>query len=225
MQVNHLVVLVTQVVRALDLSCRSIFLDHLEQTYMWLDQHTKAAEPFLQKCSVNEVTLFLNTEKPHMTPTGDWSWKRAEHILLNSDIDRGYLQYPRVFIKPFQNLLVAGGAVTIDYGKDIESTVALATDEDRQMDLYSNLNRMRRNGICIDVNFSFSLIDDQPLLAHRTYLAAYSPYFMKFFSDPEMGDTRVTVIHVDELYSRRCVEFLLGKTDECLICKRPLIKL
>ena len=192
---------------------------------MWLDQHTDEAKPFLQKCGADEVALFLNTEVPHMTPTRDWSWKRAEHILLNSDIDRGYLQYPRVFIKPFQYLLVAGGAVTIDYGKDVESTVVLATDEDRQTDLYSNLNRMRRNEICIDVNFSFSSINDQPLLAHRTYLAAYSPYFMKLFSDPEMADTKITVIHVDESYSRRCVEFLLGKTNVCLIYKRPLTKL
>jgi len=202
------------------MSCRSIFLDQLEQTYTWLDQHTDEAKPFLQKCSVDEVALFLNTEVPHMTPMGDWSWKMAEHILLNSDIDRGYLQYPRVFIKPFQCLLVAGGAVTIDYGKEIESTVVLATEEDRQMGLYSNLNRMRRNGICIDINFSFNSVDDQPLVAHRTYLAAYSSFFMKLFSDPQ-----VTVIHMDESYSRRCVELLLGKSDMCLIRERPSIRL
>lgn len=204
----------TKVAREVDISCRSILLSHLEQTYSWLNKHTDEAQPFLQKCNADKVALFLNTEVPHMTLMEDWSWKRAEHILLSSDTDREYLQYPRVFIKSFQNLLVAGGAVTIDYGKEIKPTVELSTDKDRHMDLYSNLNCMRRNGICIDVNFSFDSTDDRPLLAHRTYLAAYSSYFMKLFSEPETGEMKVCVIHVDQSYSRRCVELLLGRSDE-----------
>ncbi|KAF5350096.1 hypothetical protein D9756_009164 [Leucocoprinus leucothites] len=191
--VNHLVALATRVAPDVDQSCRSILLDHLEQTYEWLNKHADDAKPFLQKCKTEEHALFLNTEVPHLTPMGNWNWKRAEHILLNSESDREYLQYPRVFIKSFRPLLVAAGAVSIDYGKEVKPSVEETTNEVRHLNLYSTLDRMRRKQICIDVNLCFESAPDKPLHAHRTCLAAYSPYFMKLFSKPETMETRVSL--------------------------------
>ncbi|KAJ3574308.1 hypothetical protein NP233_g1854 [Leucocoprinus birnbaumii] len=206
--VNHLVVLATKVALEVDHTCRSTVLDHLEQTYEWLNKHADDAKPFLEKCKTEGPAIFLNAEKPQITPMDKWTWKRADHIILNSEFDREYLQFPRAFIKPFQPLLIAAGAITIDYGTEEKQTVELPENEDRYSDLCGRLNRMRRNGICVDTSFTFDpTLNEKPLNAHRTYLAAYSPYFMKLFSSTEQAE--MSVVHVDKLFSKHAVEILL----------------
>ncbi|KXN83781.1 Sacsin [Leucoagaricus sp. SymC.cos] len=219
--VKHLVALATKVAYEKDKSCQTILIDHLEQTYEWLNKNAKAAEPFLQKCKADQFALFLNTEVPQLTPMEAWNWKRAEHILLNSEFDREYLQYPRVFIKPYRSLLSAAGAVSMDHGQEIKRSVELPANEDRYTSLCSTLNRMRRNGICTDVEFTFKSSDKKPLHAHRTYLAAYSNYFMQLFSKPDLTKTKSTTIAVDRAYSRRCVELLL---DYAYTSQEPELK-
>lgn len=211
-QVNHLVVLATEV--AEDHARHSTLLDHLEKTYKWLNEHTEAAGPFLTQRTADGIPLFLNVDDPTNTAE-KWKWKAANNILLD-DYDTGFLECPRDFIKPFRNLLIAAGAVSIDYVQDTLTAPVASTDEERQGKLCESFNQMRKNGICTDVWFTFdSPPNENPLHAHRAYLAAYCTYFKDMFSGSfaEAGDaSAMNPIQVRVPgFSRRSVEYVLGK--------------
>ncbi len=195
---------------ALDHPKDRILLDHLKQTYKWLNDHTQEAQRFLLQRS--NISLFLNIDDP-TNDAEDWNWKKAKHILLDN-YDTHHLQCPRDFLKNFHPLLVAAGAVTIDHGPDLKPQHEQSTSDDCLADLSESFDQMRKKGICTDVSFVCSSPDDEPLSAHRGYLAAYSSFFMEMFSGSfrEAGDaSHANPILVDVPgFSRRCVEYVLG---------------
>ncbi|XP_006457065.1 hypothetical protein AGABI2DRAFT_181424 [Agaricus bisporus var. bisporus H97] len=203
--VKHLVVLATRVAQDHDESFRSTLLDHLEQTYMWLDRHSTEAEPFLRQCTTDEISIFLNVDAAPNT-IDDWNWKKANEIVLN-EFDSGPLQHPRTFLRPYRRLLEVSGAETI-HQVDTQDPLPTSSPEDQMPSMRATLDDMRRAGICTDMSFSFGSPDERPLFAHRTYLAMYSPYFLSLFSTPsEAGGIGMTTISIRQ--SRRCAEQLL----------------
>lgn len=215
LQVNHLVVLATQVAedQVHNRQCHVTLLNHVKKTYEWLNDHAEDAEQYLRGCTEDGIPLFLNVDSPPERPE-DWNWKRGDHILLD-DYDTGFLQSPRDFIKPFHLLLVAAGAVDIDYGQITGTSPERPTDENRLANLCTSFDQMRKDGICTDVNFICDPPDDKPVHAHRAYLAAYNAHFKKMFSGSfrEAGDaSEANPIRVRvEEFSRRCVEQVLGR--------------
>lgn len=188
-----------------------IVLDHIKQTYQWLNGHAEEAQHFLRQ--KEDIALFLNIEDP-ASDTEDWIWKKAIHILLDT-YDTGPLQYPRAFLTGFRPLLTAAGAVTIDYGPNIGIQRDQPTNEDRFLRLSGSFDQMRKHRMCTDVGFVCSSLDDEPLYAHRGYLAASTSYFKELFTGtfPEAGDashTNPILVHVPG-FSRRCVESVLGQ--------------
>ncbi|KAF9446298.1 hypothetical protein P691DRAFT_733572 [Macrolepiota fuliginosa MF-IS2] len=223
--VNHLVVLATRVAKeeVRNVKCHATLLDHLKQTYTFLNNYAEDAKQHLIQCTENGIPLFLNVDIAPKRP-GDWNWKRANCILLD-DYDTGFLECPRDFIKPFRPLLVAAGAVSIDYGQEVGALPKQPTSEDLLTNLRSRFNRMRREGICTDVNFVCDSPDDTPLCAHRAYLAAYTNYFEGMFSGSfrEAGDAskdNPILVRVEK-YSRRCVEHVL---DYVYTAKEPNLR-
>ncbi len=185
-------------------------LENIKQTYQWLNDHTEEAQHFLRL--KEDTALFLNIEDP-TSDAQDWIWKKAVNILLDN-YDTGPLQYPREFLAKFRPLLAAAGAVTIDYGQDIETRREHATYEDPLLKLASSFNQMRKDRICTDVGFVCPSPDDEPLYAHSGYLAAYSSYFKGVFSGsfPEAQDAshmNPVLVNVSG-FSRHCVEYVLG---------------
>lgn len=218
MQVDHLVVLVTKVAReqANVTSCRVPLLDHLQQTYEWLDNHSEESKYYLSRCS--GMALFLNDDVPPDNAT-DWNWKRADHILLDN-YDTGYLQCPRDFIKSFRRLLIAAGAVTIKYEHEVGIEVPEqqpASDDRLSNGLCVTFDEMRKTEICTDVSFVCDFPNNDSLRAHRAYLAAYSSYFRVMFSEGfreagKASDKEPIVIEVPG-FSRRCVGCILGMSN------------
>lgn len=207
--VNHLAVLATSV--AQKHSRNPSLIRHLEQTYQWLNDHAKDAQFYLQLSAADGAALFLNVDDPTNTAE-EWNWKRADHILLDI-YDTGFLQCPRDFLKPFNSLLTAAGAVTIDYGKDVEPLYKRPKDEERLSSICTSFDRMRKQGVCTDVSFICDPPDDEPLSAHRAYLAAYTTHFNEMFSGSftEAGDASSNnpIIVTVQGYSRNCVESIL----------------
>lgn len=196
--------LATKVAQDCDKSCRVTLLDHLEQTYQWLNKHSNEAEPFLRRCTADTIALFLNVDSPP-EEMRTWNWKSANEIVLN-DTDSGPFQHPRGFIKPYRHLLEAAGAEAINHG-EMKAPLAMPRVEDGMSSMRMTLDKMRKNGVCTDMCFTFASPGEKPLPAHRTYLAMYSPHFLGLFS-VSSGATKIPVTH-----SRRCVEHLLGKFD------------
>jgi hypothetical protein len=205
--VNHLVVLATDV--AEDHARNATLIDHLEKTYKWLDQNADNAGGPLKKCMKDGIPLFLNVDDP-TDMEEKWEWKRATHILLD-DYDTGFLQCPRDFIKPFQSLLVAAGAVSINYAH--ASISERPVQKDDQLSLLERFNEMRCEGVCTDVCFTFD--SEEPLHAHRAYLAAYSDHFKDMFSgfgiEAGVASAEVPIAVPIRGFSRRSMECLLGK--------------
>jgi sacsin len=196
-------------------------LQHLERTYQWLSQHVDAAQPLLRRCTEVGIPLFLNVDDPKNS-SEEWIWERADHILLDEYRDDvGFLRYPRNFLKAFNSLLVAAGAVTFDYGEGVDTTNNPQEDEDQLENLRTSFDRMRKNGICTDVSFICgSPPDNEPLKAHRAYLAAYTDHFEMFsgkFSGLEarVASSESPIVFEVPDYSRKCVEYALGKSSLC----------
>lgn len=205
---NHLVVLATKV--AAEHARNPTLLDHLNQTYKWLNENVDDAESSLMKCTRKGIPLFLNVDDPTNIQE-NWEWKPANHILLD-DYDTGFLQCPRDFIKPFRSLLVAAGAVSIDYGE--ERLQKASAEEENQLNFLEQFNRMRHDGICTDVCFTFDS-DEEPLRAHRAYLAAYATHFRDMFSgfgiEAGIASAEEPVTIPIKGFSRPSMECLLGK--------------
>ncbi|KAF9446296.1 hypothetical protein P691DRAFT_673937 [Macrolepiota fuliginosa MF-IS2] len=228
--VDHLVVLATKVARDFDQvgSCRIVLLEHLEETYRWLNGHAKEAERHLRRYS--DLALFLNDGFPPSENAREWNWKKADNILLD-EYDTGYLQCPRGFISSFRALLTAAGAVTIKHGEpevefDLPEQQITVDEPDRVFDgICVAFDQMRKDGICTDVSFVCDSPDNEPLRAHRAYLAAYSAHFREMFKPgfSEAGkasDAEPIVVPVPA-FSRRCVEYLL---DYAYTGKAPQLK-
>lgn len=185
-------------------------LDHLKKTYKWLNDHAQDAEQFLRQCTDDGIPLFLNVDDPTKE---EWNWKKGDHILVDEydKYDTGHLECPRDFLKAFRSLLVAAGAITIDYGAGIErqepTTVNYAIHHN------ATLNQMRRDRICTDISFVCDPPDGEPVFAHRACLAACSSYFRIMFSGSFLeADSR----HIAQPFpipdsSRCCIEYVLGK--------------
>lgn len=201
---------------ALDYPKDSRVLDHIKQTYQWLNEHAEEAQYSLRQ--KEDLALFLNVEDP-TSDTGDWVWKRGLHILLDT-YDTGPLQYPRGFLTGFRSLLTAAGAVTIDYGPDIGIRGDQPTNGDRLLRLSNSFNQMRKDRMCTDVGFVCSSPDDEPLYAHQGYLAASTDYFKELFTGTsrevrDASNTNPNLVPVPG-FSRRCVEYALGQSDASL---------
>ncbi|KAF9446297.1 hypothetical protein P691DRAFT_776972 [Macrolepiota fuliginosa MF-IS2] len=212
--VNHLVVLATRVAEDQidNVNCHATLLDHLKQTYTWLNDHAEDAEQYLRQCTDDGIPLFLNVNTVPEGPN-DWNWKRADRILLD-DYDTGSLEFPRDFIKSFHSLLVVAGAVNINYGQEAEVSSEQSTSEDLLTNLRTSFDQMRNDRTCTDVTFICDPPAGTPLYAHRAYLAAYSTYFRDMFSGSfsEAGNaSQAKPIRVRvQKYSRRCVENVLN---------------
>lgn len=191
--------------RDADKSFYSTLLEHLEQTYIWLNRHSTEAEPFLHRFTEDEA-LFLNVDTTPNT-ADDWNWKKASEIVLN-EFDSGPLQHPRAFIKPYRRLLEVSGAETI-HQVDTKDPVPISNPENHMLSMRTTLDEMRRSGICTDMCFTFKSPDEKPLLAHRTYLAMYSPHFLSLFATRSSEASTMTTIPLTQ--SRRSAEQLLGK--------------
>jgi hypothetical protein len=186
---------------------------HIKETYEWLNKNADLARPFLEQCTKNRIPLCLNVNDP-TNVAEEWNWKTADHILLD-DYDTRFLQCPRNFIRPFKSFLTAAGAVAIDYGKEVTRTPQ--KDEDRLSNLSASFERMRRDGVCTDVMFTFESAIEEPLYAHRAYLAACSDYFRHMFLGNfyEAGDAsskNPIIIRLVSDFSRRCLEHVLGRS-------------
>ncbi len=208
LQVNHLKVLADA---ASDHPRNPTLLDHLRQTYTWLNDHIHDAEQFLRQCTEDGDPLFLNVDDPG--DAEEWTWKRGDHILLDED-DTGYLEYPRDFIKPFRPLLIAAGAVIIKHGTGIESSEQEPSADGHPIHLGTRLNQMRRDRICTDVSFTCDPLDGEPVFAHRACLAACNSHFRNMFSGAYLESNQGPLAQSIQVpgFSRRCIEGVLGES-------------
>ncbi|KAF5349962.1 hypothetical protein D9756_009229 [Leucocoprinus leucothites] len=185
--VDHLVVLATDV--ASDHPHNSTLLQHLRQTYQWLNEHTDSAEVFLQRCTADGVPLFLNVDDPENI-SEKWNWKRADHVLLDE--------------RTYNRLRGSAGAQQ-----------ETATDKERLSNLCTSFNGMRKSRICVDVSFicEANFGGDEPLYAHRAYLAAYTEYFREMFSggfqEAGLASSQEPIAVPVPGYSRPCVKSIL----------------
>lgn len=73
---------------------------------------------------------------------------------------------------------------------------------------------MRKAGTCTDVHFVCDSPNDEPLKAHRAYLAAYTDYFKvefsgTFYEARDASSENPIIIRVPK-HSRKCVEYIIG---------------
>ncbi|KAI0739601.1 hypothetical protein C8Q80DRAFT_1240735 [Daedaleopsis nitida] len=151
-------------------------LDDLKATYAFLNERYADAKQFLLRHG--REALFLNVSDPSYDK---WNFCAGNQIMFNVPDEDGR-QDVRAFLRPFRNLLLAGGAeeIKIPTAPVLETSPA----EDELARMRGAFSSMRQSMLLTDVNFMVagSTVDTADrIYAHRNVLAAASEHFHHMF--------------------------------------------
>ncbi|KAF9445202.1 hypothetical protein P691DRAFT_676124 [Macrolepiota fuliginosa MF-IS2] len=207
--INHLRVLVFQVVP--DHPNDPAVLSDLVATYRYLNE--KAEESATDLADLREEALFLNVDNPREAGV-NWVWEAPAN--LSFDVrDVGNFKSVRRFIHSYASLLVAAGALEVNHPPGRSASSATTTVDLGRMDgVRRKYEEMRRNTKLVDVKFvTRDDNPDDPLLGHRSFLAAHSDHFQQVFcSDFSEGQPASPEAPVELRVpgsSRACVALIL----------------
>lgn len=202
--------LVTQVAR--DHPNHPAILADLTATYRYLNDKAEASAAHL--ADLRDEQLFLNVDNPRGAGVV-WEW--ASPATLSFDAwDVGNFKSVRRFLRDYKTLLMAAGAQEVYHPTAQVSSSTTTVDLGPLSHIRRKYGEMRRNKKLVDVKFiTEDDIPDDPLLAHRSFLAANSDHFQESFcsdfgeGQPASANEPVEV-PVRE-YSRACVALVLGE--------------
>ncbi|KAG8923167.1 hypothetical protein FRC02_011322 [Tulasnella sp. 418] len=145
----------------------------LEETYNWLNEHSKEAKQYLLRRS--RESLFLNQDT---LDTDTYAWHSAQNMWLNlawDDKDKS-IYYVKKFLEPYSDLLKAAGVQSYPDPEPLPIVL-----EATYFKMHARLARLRDEGKWTDVELISR--DEARLRAHRPVLAAASSYFDNILTD------------------------------------------
>ncbi|KAI0739602.1 hypothetical protein C8Q80DRAFT_1274667 [Daedaleopsis nitida] len=174
-------------------------LEDLEATYKFLNDRDADAAPYLLR--QRREKLFLNVDDP--TRDG-WHFCAASQIMFNVPDEDGR-EDVRVFLRPFRNLLFAGGAEEIKV--PMAPVLVQSPAEDELARMRASLDGLRQSKILTDVVFTLEerSEDTAEFHAHRVILSTASEHFHTMFcgqlaeSGPASAEHPITVRLQDDL--------------------------
>lgn len=194
------------------MSQRRILINDLLETYKYLDENmallgqnaSLAAEIVLQ---LRNEPLLLNVDDQD----DPLIWLKGGSLAFDCDEGEGSIFKVRKLLFPFNKLLEAAGVLRVHHPKYTPRHDALESDSTKLQALRSGFDDIRRTNTLTDVEFITAVTNDdlnnEPLLAHRCFLAACSDYFKVLFA----GDFKDSCKQVEvSRYSRKCIQLVLG---------------
>lgn len=157
---------------------RLIVLHDLEESYRFLNDNTVTGISTLSL--IGNESFFLNVDNPD---SEGWRWDKADQLVFErQDIDAD-IRHVRRFLLPFEKLLRAAGAIQVHYPQ-YPSSQDIDNPDTKLQIFRSGFQRLRESRELTDVIFiaSDKGPDDEPLAAHRSFLAVCSEYFYDRFS-------------------------------------------
>jgi sacsin len=164
--------------------------------------------------ALRDEQLFLNIDEE-----GDQlNWVQGSSLAFDCNIREGSIQDVRKFLRPFEKILVAAGALKVHHPGYSSERDTQPSDSDKVQNIWSNFNQLRKEKAFIDVEFIAhvnlnDVPDPEPLFAHRVFLAASSEYFNDCFRGDFVESRNVSPDGLHTLkveYSWRCVRSFLG---------------
>ncbi|KAJ3508077.1 hypothetical protein NLJ89_g5949 [Agrocybe chaxingu] len=195
---------------------RRILLHDIESTYRFMNNNTdpENAASIVEK--LREEKLFLNVDDP--ATTSNWQWDNADSLaFVDVDDEQGSIRSVREFLKPFEKILLASGVVKVQHPMPMPRNESATDESSRKLrGMYDGFQELRRKKVLVDVVFIGYEQDeeeDEPLVAHRVFLAVSSDYFADTFSsgfEESLDGSAESPIPLDvSEHSRKCVRLVL----------------
>lgn len=203
---------------------RRILIHDLESTYAFLEDNIGSAtgEDVVQ---IRDGALFLNVESPD---TDTWVWDEGDRLVFETHDMENSVRYVRAFLLPYSKLLRAAGVLQVYHPQYIANPATDSSEASKLQAIRLGFNDLRIKEALTDVVFIPCKLDERdnvedkesqsgdikPLVAHRSFLAAFSEYFADAFcgefreSRTASSDDPVKMKVPD--YSREGVELVLG---------------
>jgi sacsin len=171
-----------------------------------LKENGELAEEVL--CKLRNEPLFLNINNEEET----LNWVQGSSLIIDCHDHEGSMQGVRAFLRPFEEILIAAGAVKVQHPTFVSEN---ATQPSTESGLWSSFDRLRRERLLTDVIFivepTEALPNPEPLIAHRAFLAVASEGFKDFFCQKSQDACPGCPLPVPIPYSWECVRLFLGE--------------
>lgn len=163
---------------------------------------------------LKEEPLFLNVDDP----TQAWTFAPAADLLINAPEGEEY-NTARLFLRPFESLLLKSGAKRI--AKSLPSRPGASASElnENLLAMSARFNKLRHEGRFTDVIIVDR--DGGEHRAHRMVLVCHSDHLEEMFlgrmamlesrDDAHPGDP--VRVELREMYSGQCLDSALGQFD------------
>jgi len=184
------------------------FVDNFEQ----LQKNGELAEKIL--ATRRDESLFLNIDGDR---DGErLNWVKGSSLAIDCHLREETIQGVRSFLRPFEEILEAAGALKVLYPSYVWEHNKLSSESG----ISSSFDRLRRENALIDVVFRVEPTQDVPdpelLFAHRTFLAVSSEYFRdKFCAGSDSQESRnmstASPLTISVQYSWKCVRTFLSE--------------
>jgi len=214
-QISHLRALSTFVVE-IQIQ-RQVIIHDTKETLKWLNDNVEGFEEILYDLQYEDI--FLNVDDP--SSTEPWIWTNANQLVFETqDINAASIRYVRNFLLPYDKLLRAAGVLQVFHPQYPIYNVN-EFDSATLRSIRTGFNDLRKKGLWTDVVFVAGSDEDPdpPLVAHRSFLSAFSDYFSDAFCREFAEAQDASSSHPiefparkaeDDYYSTRCVQLLLG---------------
>lgn len=198
-------------------SQRQILLNDLKEVYQYFITNL---DLLLQNEELAQTTLFALRDEQlflNIDDEGDQlNWVRGGSLAFDCNVREGPIQDVRKFLRPFETILIAAGALKVKHPSYNPEHVSTQQSESVKLqNIWSSFDQLRKEKAFTDVEF---VVDDvsnrEPLLAHRVFLAASSDYFKGYFRGDfiESGKLCPDGLHTLKVeYSLQCVRSFLGE--------------
>ena len=216
---------------------RRILTHDLESTYAFLEDNIGSAtgEDIVQ---IRDGALFLNVESPN---TDTWVWDEGDRLVFETHDMENSVRYVRAFLLPYSKLLRAAGVLQVYHPQYIANPATDSSESSKLESIRLGFNDLRMKEALTDVVLIPRNLEEgddaedeepqsgdlKPLLAHRSFLAAFSEYFTDAFcggyeeSGAASSDNPVKMKVSG--YSRECVELVLGLCSLSDVVVDPLL--
>jgi sacsin len=196
---------------------RQILLNDLREVYHYfidnldlLRENEELAQTIL--FALRDEQLFLNIDEE-----GDQlNWVQGSSLAFDCNVREGSIQDVRKFLRPFEKILVAAGALRVQHPSYTPERNTQQSESEKLQNIWSSFDQLRKEKAYIDVEFIAHATDDpnpEPLFAHRVFLAASSDYFKDYFRGDFMESRSASQggLHTLQVeFSWQCVRSFLG---------------
>lgn len=216
-------------------------LQDLTLTYQWLNEEDNIAKVAGLIADMRDEPIFLNVNDPS---TEDWMWLPANQLALESH-DLSTVRAVREYLKPFRQLLKAGGVLEAFYppAQKVDQSARESEEQSLLKQIRRVFNEQRLAGQLTDVVFvpdsqvksepdeghipdnvnslssSPATVDGAVARGHRAFLAGCSPTFQAMFTGEFKEGQEATPSRPQVVkfpYPTFAIQTALGKS--CRLC-------